>query len=305
MDSDIKAPAGEPVNSDSADEVKVPVVDEAIPTEESQTTPVDFAEADSPKADEPSVPEAQDSSPFMGDQFPAVDSAEPFDSPVAQNEPDSLKPDTSTESEPTFTAAAITSPMKIQGAHRFIYGYVGLVVLVAAVVGVYVWQHNQVSSMGQQVTAVDNELTAQQQKVSALAAQLSKVDNAATSATPAILELSVVKATKYTPKASSNAPNTSSVAVDVSITNPTTKSVGLIGSTFKLKDALSNSSTATDVATKTTDSSLPSGYSLLVDQSLASQATTSGTLEFTVASGQTSFTLIYNSQTIPVTIANN
>jgi len=92
----------------------------------------------------------------------------------------------------------------------------------------------------------------------------------------------------------------------VSITNSGSKAVSLVTSTFKLKDTSGDNYVATNYPSQTTDSSLPTGYALLIDQSLAPGATASGTLEFGVPTTTlTSFTLVYNSQSIPVTVTSN
>jgi hypothetical protein len=305
MDSDFKTPSNEPDKSEPADATKIPVIDKASAIEESQTTDVDSNELDGSKSDEPMVSDEKDSFDSMEDQPPIIDSAEHSETSVIQNESDDLKSDKSTGSSSSETMPVVTPPVKIQGAHKFIYGYIGLIVLVAVVVGIYVWQHSKVSKLDTQAATISAELSAEQNQVTSLKSQLAKADSAASSSTPAVLGLTVVKATRYTPSGTNSVKN-SGIAVDVSIVNSTTKAVSLVTSDFKLKDALSNSYTATNFPTQTTDSSLPSGYTLLIDQSLAVNATVGGTLEFSVTNTSlTAFALVYNSQVIPFTVAAN
>jgi hypothetical protein len=46
-------------------------------------------------------------------------------------------------------------PVAVKHAHRFIFGYISLIILVAAVAGVYAWQHNKVKSLQSEVTAAN------------------------------------------------------------------------------------------------------------------------------------------------------
>lgn len=283
MDSDFKTPS-----SESSDETKMPSMDSTATPEDSSTTDVDSMASD--RSTMPDVNSNHDSE----ESGTSMSSAESLKT-TSRDESSSFKPDTFKQS-----SSIVTPPVKIKSAHKFIYGYVGLIILVAAVVGVYVWQHNKVTSLNDQVIALNSELGAQQQKVTSLQTQLTKAD-AANSSAPAILGLSVVKATRYTPSATGSAAN-SGVAVDVSLTNSTDKAVSIVTSNFKLEDANKNNYVATNFPTQTTDSSLPSGYTLLIDQSLAPNTTIQGTLEFSVPTTTlTAFTLVYNSQTLTIT----
>jgi len=294
MDSDFNAPSSEPVKSDSGDESKTPETHDHHSSWDSHTSDVDSSESIH-DSDEPMMSNDKDTHESMEEHHHTSDS----------DNKDWSKSDMSTDSDSSAKAPVIIPPVKINGAHKYIYGYVGLIILVAAVVGVYVWQHNKVSALNAHVVAVNAELSAQQKRVYSLESQLSKADSEIASFTPATLGLTVVKATHYTPSGTNSAKN-SGVAVDVSIKNPTSKAVSLVTSTFKLKDAQSNSYTATNFPAQSTDSSLPSGYSLLIDQSIAPGATVSGTLEFGVPTTTlTAFTLIYNSQSEVVTVTSN
>jgi hypothetical protein len=298
MDSDFKAPNGEAVKNDSADETKVPVMDDSSPVEKSSDSEGDSHESDNPVVDEHMESDAEDSSTSTEDKPPVVDSTEASETPMEDDKFDSFSSDAPTDSESAVEPLAVVPPVKIRGAHRFIYGYVGLIILVAAVVGVYVWQHDKVSSLNAQVTAISSQLSAQQQEVTSLKSQLAKAD----SLLPANLGLTIVKTARYTPS-TANSVNNSGVAIDIKITNPTSKAVSLVTSDFNLKDSKGNNYVAANYPTQTTDSSLPTGYTLLIDQSLAPNATVTGTLEFSVPTTTlTSFTLVYNSQTVPATV---
>src|SRR5258708_3282862 len=45
-------------------------------------------------------------------------------------------------------------PAYVQHAHRFIFGYLIIVALVAVVAGTYAWQHQQVDNLSRQVTSL-------------------------------------------------------------------------------------------------------------------------------------------------------
>lgn len=299
MDSDFKTPSDEPVKNDSADETKVPVMDDSSAEEKSPDSEADSHESDSPAVDDTETSsDAEENSTSEENESPDIDSAEASETPMIDDNPDSSNSDASTDYESSVAPAAITPPVKIHAAHKFIYGYVGLIILVAAVVGVYVWQHNKVSSLNSQVTALSSELSARGQNIISLESQLAKAD----SLLPPNLDLSIVKTARYTPSAANSTKN-SGVAIDIKITNPTAKPVSLVTSDFSLKDTMSDEYVATNYPTQTTDSSLPAGYSLLIDQSLAPKATVTGTLEFNVPTTTlTSFTLIYNSQAVSATV---
>ena len=307
MDSDFKTPSGEPAKSDESSATKVPVMDDSSSSSEDQTSDVkDSSAADNHQPDSSALPDEEDhSTPPEEESHTEQHSTETEEMPAVQDEPESPKSDESTESADTVASPVVLPPVKIHSAHKFIYGYVGLIILVAAVVGVYVWQHNKVTSLDTQLAASKGELTSQQQRVYSLESQLSKADSELSSSAPAALKLSFDEGTRYTPGGANSAKN-SGVAVDVSITNSTSKAVSLVTSTFKLKDAQNNSYVATNFPTQSTDSSLPAGYTLLIDQSIAPGTTISGTLEFGVPTTTlTSFTLVYNSQTLPITVTSN
>lgn len=298
MDSDFKAPSGDTVKNDSADKTKVPVMDDSSEDEKSPASETDSHESDNPVVDEPMTSDTENHQTSSEDESPAVDSTEASETPMPDDKPDNSSPETTTDSESSAAPSAVVPPVKIRGAHKFIYGYVGLIILVVAVVGVYVWQHNKVSSLNAQVTAINSQLNAQEKQVTSLKAQLAKAD----SLLPPNLGLSIVKTARYTPGAASSVKN-SGVAIDIKITNSTSKVVSLVTSDFNLKDSQADKYIAANYPTQTTDSSLPTGYVLLIDQSLAPNATVTGTLEFSVPTTTlTSFTLGYNSQAISTTV---
>jgi hypothetical protein len=306
MDSDFKTPSGEPAKNEDSNETKVPVMDDSSTSDDNQTNEENnSSESDSHESDSSVMHDEEDRSTQPEEESHSEDSMGSTGMSDMDDEPESPKPSEPTESVESVTNPAILPPVKIHGAHKYIYGYVGLIILVAAVVGVYVWQHGKVTSLDTQLAASNSELTTQQQRVYSLESQLSKADSQIASLSPATLQLSFVKGTRYTPSGTNSAKN-SGVAIDISITNTTSKAISLVTSTFKIKDAQSNSYGATNFPAQSTDSSLPTGYTLLIDQSLAPNATVSGTLEFGVPTTTlTSFTLVYNSQTLPVTVTAN
>lgn len=286
MDGDFKAPGSEPIKSDSDEGSQAQDIHNGPSFGESHHDHIDSSETTT-VSEEPMMPVMPE---HHSDPDPEEDDLPMSDMP--------------TEPETPTAPPVIIPPVKIKSAHKYIYGYVGLIILIAVVVGVYEWQHSKVKSLDAHVAAVNAELSAQQSRVYSLESQLSKADSELAKVTPATLGLTVAKATHYTPSGTKTTKN-SGVAVDVSITNPTTSTVSLVTSNFKLKDASGNIYTATNFPSQSTDSSLPSGYTLLIDQSLAPGATVSGTLEFGVPTTTlTSFTLEFNSQSEVVNLTN-
>ncbi len=55
--------------------------------------------------------------------------------------------------------APVSTPPKIKHAHKFIFGYLALIVLVAAVAGVYTWQHKKVNTLNAEIKTLKSEQT--------------------------------------------------------------------------------------------------------------------------------------------------
>jgi len=55
--------------------------------------------------------------------------------------------------------APVSAPPKIKHAGKFIFGYLALIVLVAAIAGVYTWQHRKVNSLNAQVNSLQKQVT--------------------------------------------------------------------------------------------------------------------------------------------------
>lgn len=59
---------------------------------------------------------------------------------------------------PSGSAPSQPTPSKIKHAHKFILGYIALIILVAAVAGVYTWQHKKVNSLNAQVNSLQEQV---------------------------------------------------------------------------------------------------------------------------------------------------
>jgi|ERR1039458_1563143 outer membrane murein-binding lipoprotein Lpp len=59
-----------------------------------------------------------------------------------------------------------TPPVKVKHAHRFILGYIALILLVAALAGVYSWQHKKVNSLSTQITGLNVQVSKLNKQVS-------------------------------------------------------------------------------------------------------------------------------------------
>lgn len=66
--------------------------------------------------------------------------------------------------EPSYTTQpskpeVTSSPVHINHAHKFIYGYIALIVLAAAMGGIYAWQHKKVNSLNTKVSSLQGQVT--------------------------------------------------------------------------------------------------------------------------------------------------
>lgn len=70
--------------------------------------------------------------------------------------PDTQAPESSTPKLSAFPPPPATN---VKHAHKFILGYLVLIVLVAAVAGVYGWQHKKVDSLNTQLSSLQKQVT--------------------------------------------------------------------------------------------------------------------------------------------------
>ena len=78
------------------------------------------------------------------------------------------------------TAAPQVTPIQtsnVKHAHKFIFGYVGLVLLAAAVGGVYYWQHGLLSTANDTIATQNTEITSLKKSVSTLTADNKKLNS--------------------------------------------------------------------------------------------------------------------------------
>lgn len=66
------------------------------------------------------------------------------------------------------------APVHIKHAHKFIFGYIGVIIFIAALSGVYSWQHKDVTKLSAQLLTADSQ-------VASLKKQMPKINKKATS----------------------------------------------------------------------------------------------------------------------------
>src|ERR1017187_9171027 len=77
---------------------------------------------------------------------------------------------------------APVTPPKIKHAHKFIFGYLALILLAVAVAGVYNWQHMKVVNLQNQAISQELQIAKLNKQVAALQTTVKK-DTSSTSAT--------------------------------------------------------------------------------------------------------------------------
>ena len=95
------------------------------------------------------------------------------------NQPNGITPDTqSPESTPstsqpsTASMPQATPTVNVKHAHKFIIGYVSLIILVAATSGVYSWQHKKLNNANAKIANLQTQLSSSQSQVTKLSKQL-------------------------------------------------------------------------------------------------------------------------------------
>lgn len=83
---------------------------------------------------------------------------------------------------PETTPVTPVTPPKIKHAHKFIFGYLGLILLVVAVGGVYSWQHNKVVNLQNQSISQELQIAKLNKQIAGLQTTVKK-DTSSTLAT--------------------------------------------------------------------------------------------------------------------------
>jgi outer membrane murein-binding lipoprotein Lpp len=94
------------------------------------------------------------------------------------NQPSVIVPDTQSP-EPS---PPIKPPVRVKHAHKFIFGYIALIVLIAAVGGVYSWQHKKVNESDAKVASLQSQLNSLQNQVNKLSKQKQTTQSSTTQA---------------------------------------------------------------------------------------------------------------------------
>jgi len=77
------------------------------------------------------------------------------------------KMDNQRNTEPTAPQSSMPkAPEKIKHVHKFIYGYIALLVLAAAAGGVYGWQHKKVTNLDAQISSTKTQVANLQKEIS-------------------------------------------------------------------------------------------------------------------------------------------
>jgi flagellar basal body-associated protein FliL len=177
---------------------------------------------------------------------------------------------------------------------------IACVLLAAAAVGAYFWQHHKVTTLSSQLNSQSSQLASQSNKISALQGQLANIEKGALTN----LAISVNHASRFDVF---GAGTTDDVSVSVTIKNQSTSAATIDTSAFKLKDTQNNTyqsykdaygaATVSDL-----DRTLPSGETLLTDQPLAAGETVTGSLVYRAHNTLSNFMVVYGSQSTQVTI---
>lgn len=67
------------------------------------------------------------------------------------------QPFTSNQPDRPVTQTPITQPTQDKHAHKFIPGYVALIILVALAAGIYIWQHKKVTTLNKSVATLQSQ----------------------------------------------------------------------------------------------------------------------------------------------------
>jgi len=177
-----------------------------------------------------------------------------------------------------------------------------IVFLAAGAGGIYYWQHHKVTTLSAQLNSQSSQLASQSTKITSLQKQISDLQKGAQTN----LAISVNRASRFDVYGA-GATTTDDVAVSVTIKNQSSSTSTIDTSAFKLKDSQNNiyqsykdaygNGVVTDL-----DRTLPSGETLLTNQPLAAGETITGSLVYRAHNTLSTFTLVYGSQSLPVTI---
>jgi len=71
----------------------------------------------------------------------------------------------------TPSVPQVSPTIHAKSAYKFIFVYISLIILCAAVAGVYSWQHRQVDNLNHQISILNNQIKTYHTEISALNAQ--------------------------------------------------------------------------------------------------------------------------------------
>jgi cytoskeletal protein RodZ len=128
-------------------------------------------------------------------------------------------------------APSVTPPIKVKHAHKFILGYIALILLVAALGGVYSWQHKKVNDSNAKIASLQSQLSSLKSQVSKPSkeqAQSTKTTTTTPATTPSASSLQITQL-------GIEIPLTSSIA-DLSYTWDNSNSSAKLGSASLMKE---------------------------------------------------------------------
>ena len=209
---------------------------------------------------------------------------------------------------PKLTTSQATKP-KSGKKPIIITSVVGLVLIVLATLGIYLWQQGIVKGLNKDNRALEAKVVSQSAQLKTLeknnkdlSARVNFLDKALKEATAAAniefgeLSFPSVKATHYTYDEAGV--ERSVLLVDVTTKNETDQTLFLSAFNFKLKDAQNKSYPFAGEGSFP----LPTGRVLLFDQQMAPAETVTGTLAFNAPKLIKLFTLFYNAQKFTITV---
>lgn len=210
-------------------------------------------------------------------------------------------------SAPTNTQAA--SPPKRKWNKKLIISYIVIVVVfIAAIVGIYLWQRGVVkgletdkSSLKEKVASQSAQLKKLQKENKDLKSKVSFLEKSLIEATASAnfelgeLTISVSKTVRYDDPGNLADDDTPAVLVDLNVKNETEQTLFLSTLSFKLKDKKNR--------TYLPDTSLPGTRVSLKDQQVVAGESVVGSIAFySVPKSESLFTLFYDTQQFTITV---
>ncbi len=185
-----------------------------------------------------------------------------------------------------------------------------IVLLLIASGSTYYWQHKELQDANQTVASLkkstdqlNKQLASLQSSYEQATDQLNKLkaaNEAASNTSQSDLTLNINGSAYFDISGSTNGPH-NGLAVNFTLTNPTSQTIYASSNSFKLRDGDDNTYQVNPFGSNL--SSLPNGYVMFVDQTLTPGATTKGTIYFQIHDPSIkSFTLLNLEKSYQLTV---